>query len=486
MGRKKAKNLGGPEGFLIGIWRISYFLMKISFFGLKKVNFKSFEMWCLLIIFLSTLGSLTLGKVNYLYKIFSFIFLGLLPFDSIPFYVRLFFKLSQGDQYVLLVFIACMGGLCFLGWRDLRRYNLSQRALDRTGLSSALGETPIVKSIIPTGAHRSKVIVEACGVGLNKFEAQKDSLTASFRQTVESITSHEDKGKVVIHLCERDLPKIVDFYELYTHIKEPYSFIIGQSLKGPIVQSICSLPHLLVSGATGQGKSFYMRSTILSLLKSSPHLQLYLLDLKRGVEVKEFSSLPNVKIAKDKRQATQILKALVGEMNQRYRILEEKGYKSIHPKRDKMDLIVVCVDEAAVLFGKKSSEAKEHIGELARLARASGIHLILSTQKPVKEAIDTETLDNLPGRMTFRMISSAASNVAMGGNLARKLPSIKGRAMWTHGSEHKEVQAPYVNDESIKEELELINQEFLNGTRENFNPLLEITSSVTISQAIED
>ena len=133
------------------------------------------------------------------------------------------------------------------------------------------------------------------------------------------------------------------------------------------------------------------------------------MDLKRGVEVKEFSSLPNVKIAKDKRQATQILKALVEEMNHRYRILEEKGDKSITPKRDK--------------------------------------------------------LDNLPARMTFRMISSAASNVAMGGNLARKLPSIKGRAMWTHGSEYKEVQAPYVNDESVKEELELINQEFANGTR---------------------
>ena len=163
---------------------------------------------------------------------------------------------------------------------------------------------------------------------------------------------------------------------------------------------------------------------MLSLLKNSPHIQMYLLDLKRGVEVKEFAALPNVMITADEAEATNILEALVDEMHRRYEFLEQSGHKSIEPARDKLDLIVVGIDEAAVLLGKGANEtARKCMGELARLARAAGIHLIHATQKPVKEAISTEILDNLAGRMTFKMISLAASNVAMGGKLCTEAAS---------------------------------------------------------------
>ncbi|USN48059.1 MAG: DNA translocase FtsK [Pseudobdellovibrionaceae bacterium] len=439
-------------------------------------------MWATITIVASLFSILLLGSTNYLEQGMKFFF-----GDPLTFYFRLFFYLSEASQYMTLMTLFFVGSLVFFGFKEFRKYAVFQKAIDRAGLKTAMGENPKVKAIIPTGENRSKVIVETFGVGLGKFEAQKDSLTAGFRQTVESINLASDKGKVEIHLCERDLPNVVGFHELYAHVKEPYSFIIGQSLKGPMVQPIRSLPHLLISGATGGGKSVFFRSTMLSLLKSSPHIQLYLLDLKRGVEVKEFAELPNVKTAKDETEATNILGALVKEMNRRYKFLEDKGLKSIDPMRDKLDLIVVGVDEAAALFGKKSNAlASQHIGELARLARAAGIHLIPSTQKPVKEAISTETLDNLPGRMTFRMISSAASNVAMGGNLAKKLPAIKGRAMWTNGSDHQQVQAPYLDDDAMKEELKVLKDEFDNGERKNFQPLLESSNSSKIDNANED
>ena len=112
----------------------------------------------------------------------------------------------------------------------------------------------------------------------------------------------------------------------------------------------------------------------------------------------------------------------VAEMHRRYEILEHSRHKSIDPERDELDLIVVGIDEAAALLGRGTNEtARNCMGELARLARAAGIHLIAATQKHVKEAISTEILDNLTGRMTFRMISTAASNVAMGGNYAHRL-----------------------------------------------------------------
>ena len=156
--------------------------------------------------------------------------------------------------------------------------------------------------------------------------------------------------------------------------------------------------------------------------------------MKRGVEVKEFAALPNVRTAKNENEAKNILKLLVAEMHRRYEILEKSGHKSIDTVRDKLDLLVVGIDEAAALFGKSANTtARKCMGELARLARAAGIHLIPSTQKPVKEAISTEILDNLSERMTFRMISAAASSAALGRNAAQNLPAIEGRAVWSNG-----------------------------------------------------
>ncbi len=467
---QKKSNDDGLEKAAIGCWKIVVFLMTLCFYGAKKLEWKSLWFWYKQLVLVCAVYVFVYHKDYSFYNGFSFVF-----GNPLPFWFKLFFGMPLVNQLWTLVGLFWVGSLCYLGFEENRRYKTFQKAIDRSGLKTAIGEVPKVKKIIPTGEHRSKVIVETFGVGVGKFEAQKDSLTAGFRQTVESINLAEDKGKVEIYLCEKDLPKFVGFHELYSHVKEPYSFIIGQSMKGPVVQPIRSLPHLLISGATGGGKSVFFRSTMLSLLKSSPHLQLYLLDLKRGVEVKEFAELPNVRTAKDEVEATNILGALVKEMNRRYKILEKNGRKSIDPKRDKLDLIVVGIDEAAALFGKKSNElARQHIGELSRLARAAGIHLVPSTQKPVKEAISTETLDNLPGRMTFRMISAAASNVAMGGNLAKKLPAIKGRAMWTNGSDHEQVQAPYIDDETMNVELQVIKDEFENNERSNFQNMLKI------------
>ena len=446
------------------IIKLFHFFTRICYFGARNINFKSFEAWCSLLIIASLLGATLLGDTNHLQNYVSAVFPPL----------QTFFNTSPFIQYTALLGLFGIITLFIFGFRDFRKHIAFQKAVDCTGLKNAKGQVPKIISIISKGEYRSRVLIEAFGVGLNKFEAQKDSLIAGFRQAIESIVLHKDKGRVEIHLCQHDLPKVIDFQELYTHIKEPYSFIVGQSLRGPIVQTIRDLPHLLVSGATGGGKSVFFRSTMLSLLKSSSHIQLYLLDLKRGVEVKEFTQLPNVKTAKNESDAVSILGALVKEMNRRYKILEDKGQKLIDPQRDKLDIIIIGIDEAASLFGKPSNPlARKHIGELARLARAAGIHLIPSTQKPVKEAIHTETLDNIPARMTFRMISTAASNVAMGGNFAKKLPAIKGRAVWTNGSEQKEVQAPYIDDEVIEAELQTIHQEFNEGTRKNFQPLLE-------------
>ena len=472
----KAKDNQVLENYVLMLLYCMQTIARVCWAGLKNM---SWEMWFFVVMMAGFLGMLMFYDINHVHRFIYWLFT-----DSYPFYLRLFLGMQVSNQYLLLTGIFLVFFLFFCGFKPFRRHVIFQKAIERAGLKTATGENPKIKAIVPMGECRLKVVVETYGVGLNKFQAQKDSLTAGFRQKVEDIVYGKDMGKVEIILCERDLPNMVSFSELYAHIKEPYSFIVGQSINGAVTQRIQSLPHLLISGATGGGKSVFFRSTMLSLLKSSPHIQLYLLDLKRGVEVKEFAALPNVKTAADETEATHMLEALVAEMHRRYEILEQNGHKSIDPKRDKLDLIVVGIDEAAALLGKITNEtARNCMSELARLARAAGIHLIPATQKPVKEAISTEILDNLSGRMTFRMISSAASNVAMGGNYAQKLPAIKGRAMWCNGSERRQVQAPYVDDELIETELEVISQEFRDGIRQNFNSLLGETFNVKISQA---
>ncbi len=447
----------------------------ICFFGLRRVNLKDFVLWLKFGTAVSCLMILTLGPENHLNQTLRF-----LDFDGTNSVISLVLKIPAGIQFGLLIVITLVLSLVVLGLSAFMEHGKLQKALNKVGLKSALGKEPEIKRITKTGDLRKKITVETHGIGLGLFEAKRDSLQAAFRMRVESIESANDLGQVEIYLCAKELPKMVQYADLYTHVKDPYSIIVGQSSKGPVIQSLLSLPHMLISGATGGGKSVFFRSSMLSLLKSSPHIQLYLLDMKRGVEVKEFSELPNVKTAKNKTEAISMLDTLLKEMHRRYDILENAGEKLVDPVRDNLDIIVIGIDEAAVLFSKSSDVegAREKISELARLGRAAGFHIIPATQKPIKDAIDTDTLDQMNGRMTFRMLSSAASTAATGGGAAKKLPAIKGRAIWSHGADEIEVQTPFINDKFLKAELEVIKTEFKQGKRQNFGELLSIGKPV--------
>ncbi len=274
----KAKNGEVLENFVLMLLYCPSVFLRVCFFGLRRVDFKDLNTWSW--IFTVT-GSL-----------------------AIVLFLTLSYQQAM-NLYLLLLGALSVIGLFVYGFKPFRKHVLFQKAIKRSGLKSAIGEMPKIKAIIPIGENRSKVVVETLGVGLNKFKAQSDSLTAGFRQKIESIAHGKDMGKVEIVLCEGDLPKMVGFHELYAHVKEPYSFIVGQSIKGVVVQKIQSLPHLLISGATGGGKSVFFRfhslclwklfcrflAPMLSLLKSSPHIQLYLLDLKRGASKRQTSPM---------------------------------------------------------------------------------------------------------------------------------------------------------------------------------------------------
>ena len=138
--------------------------------------------------------------------------------------------------------------------------------------------------------------------------------------------------------------------------------------------------------------------------------------------------------------------------------LKRKKTKSIDPEKDKKPVIVVAVDEASVIFGAKSSnsskkkssdEARELCEEIAKLGRASGIHLVLATQRATKTSIDTATLDNLEGRLCFRTRSVSGSNAILGTKKGVTLPAIPGRAIWQKGTQDLIVQVPFLSEKEL-------------------------------------
>ena len=196
-----------------------------------------------------------------------------------------------------------------------------QKGLDLAGLKNVRGERPKIVKAIELDDYRTEILVQAIGIGIDEFWAKKGKLESAFQQSVESIGHSKNRKLAKIKICKRQLPSNIVFSDFREVVKKPHSFVIGESLNGGFLSSnIRDLPHLLIGGTTGGGKSNFFKTTLLGLLKSSPHLQMYLIDLKRGVEVKEFSELPNVKVAKNEAEAVKILSVLKARNGQKIRI----------------------------------------------------------------------------------------------------------------------------------------------------------------------
>ena len=400
----------------------------------------------------------------------------------------------------ITLFILWLNGFLIMGLPAMLKNLKYQNIFNTLAIKNGAGDSPEVVNVVDLGKDRELIHFKAKGVSVSEFENKKGNFATAFGKMASEVRLGANRRIIEVLLSGKELAKLIKFESLKDKYKDAYSFIVGESLENVITQRIDSLPHLLIAGSTGGGKSNFFRQVVLSLLKNSKHIQFYLLDLKRGIEVVEFSGLPNVKIARDEKEAVALLEKIVQEMKSRFKYLEENKKKKIVPGTDNKDLIVVAVDEASVLFGKERADsenkeyidkARECIDDLAKLARAAGIHLILATQKPVKESIDTKVLENLQGRMAFRMQSVAGSNVALGNKRAIELSDIKGRGIWQSGTFETEVQTPFLTDEVLEDELSIIKKDFAEGRRRIIGKMFsteEVKSEATqedITQSID-
>ena len=396
--------------------------------------------------------------------------------------IKWLWSLGYWWNFGILMSLGLMPFVLSIGWlaRSVRtRY---QKLFFKIKLTNGLGDTPKLVSIKRLGNGRTRHLFDANGVSLSDFRSRLEQIESHLRRDIESIDHGDRKGLIAVVTTKHSFPDKVQYTELERlHPLPKESFYLGRSLEGIHCQSIAELPHLLISGTTGSGKSVYFKQALLGLLESSPHLQMYLIDLKGGLEMIDFKTAPNVRVIKTMAEAVQCLRAVRKEMQERFDYLERRNRKAIRPREDRKDRVVVAVDEASVLYMNRppmdpdrdlALEARNLADSISKLSRAAAIHLMLATQKLDKSVIPTTVSENISGRMAFRANSMQGSLMVLGSKDAMELPEIPGRGIWNFGTRTKVVQAPLISETQIRERCTKIAELFQNGERELLSPML--------------
>lgn len=261
------------------------------------------------------------------------------------------------------------------------------------------------------------------------------------------------------------LKEIIQSVANFTH-SDNIDVILGKNLMGqPIISSLNKMPHLLVAGATGSGKSVCINSIIVSLLlsKTPDELKLILIDPKK-VEFTPFTKVPHLysPVISDPKEASVALNVLVDLMEERYEEFAELGVRNIQSYNDyvkrqsKDDLktmpwIVVIIDELADLMSVAGKEVEVSIQRITQLARAAGIHLIVATQRPSVDVVTGIIKANIPSRIAFAVSSAVDSRTILDSAGAEKLLGYGDMLYIPMGEPVAiRVQGAFVSDDEIK------------------------------------
>ncbi|MFA5099002.1 MAG: DNA translocase FtsK 4TM domain-containing protein [Candidatus Paceibacterota bacterium] len=253
----------------------------------------------------------------------------------------------------------------------------------------------------------------------------------------------------------------------------PLGFVLGRDVNGePIFSDIAKLPHLLVAGTTGSGKSIMIHSLLISLLyRNSPEtLRLILIDPKR-VELSLYQGMPHLvaPVITEPKKALSVFKWAINEMDRRYEIFVKAGSRDIQSYNKKkpeeqLPYILIAVDEMADLMFSYGREVEGSIVRLAQMARATGIHLVLSTQRPSVEVITGLIKANISARVALQLPSQIDSRTILDASGAEKL--LGGGDMLyisSDSSKPRRIQGAYISEEEVKKVTEFIrdnNQDF--------------------------
>lgn len=340
----------------------------------------------------------------------------------------------------------------------------------------------------------------APGVKVNRFVSLADDLALAMRaQRIRVVAPIPGKDAVGIEIPNRK-PSVVYMREMlsssqYQQMDSKLTLALGKTIAGePYCTNLAKMPHLLIAGATGSGKSVCIHAIIASMLyRATPQEVRFLLVDPKMLELTVFNKIPHLlaPVVVEPKEAVKALRWAVAEMERRYQILARAAVRNIDAynakkfqglplpgeksaeESESLPYIVVVVDELADLMLTVSNEIEEAIGRLAQMARAVGVHLVLATQRPSVDVITGVIKANFPTRIAFQVASKTDSRTILDMNGAEKLlgrgdmlflPPGRPEAVRLHGSfisaeETEKVAAFLANQGAAAEQLEDLDQQ---------------------------
>ena len=342
------------------------------------------------------------------------------------------------------------------------------RRLNET-LASFKIEAHIINVTRGPSVTRYEVELEK-GVRLNKLTTAADDIALSLGATGVRIAAVPGKISVVgIEVPNRavttvSLREVIDSQE-FAKAKSKSSFAVGKDIGGNcIVGNIAKLPHMLIAGTTGSGKSVCMNSIIISLLyKAGPEdVKLIMVDPKM-VELGIYNGIPHllIPVVTDPKKAAGSLQWAVSEMMRRYKAMADAGVRDLESYNSMIDSqqiegkkipqVVVIIDELADLMLVAAKEVEESICRIAQMGRASGIHLVIATQRPSADVITGLMKANIPSRIAFAVASAMESRIILDTQGAEKLVG-KGDMLYAPigNGKPRRVQGCFVSDAEVE------------------------------------
>jgi len=233
---------------------------------------------------------------------------------------------------------------------------------------------------------------------------------------------------------------------------------LGKSISGlPITGDLSSMPHLLIAGTTGSGKSVCINTIILSLLyKHTPEKCKFILIDPKMLELSTYEGIPHLlcPVITEAKRAASVLGWVVKEMESRYRLMTRVGVRNIDGYNEKhktsMPYIVVIVDEMSDLMLVAGKEIENYIQKLSQMARAAGIHIIMATQRPSVDVITGTIKANFPTRISFQVTSKIDSRTILGEQGAEQLLGKGDMLFMSSANRIVRIHAPYVSENEIE------------------------------------
>ena len=339
----------------------------------------------------------------------------------------------------------------------------------------------------------------AAGVKVSKILSLSDNLALALATTdIRILAPIPGKSAVGIEVPNKNkdtllLKEILDSDE-FRNLKSKLPLALGKDVTGnTIISSIANMPHLLIAGATGSGKSVCINTIIMSILyKARPdEVKLIMIDPK-VVELNVYNNIPHllIPVVTNAKKAQFSLNWAVQEMEKRYQLFAKnnvkdmQSYNELDTITEKMPQIVIIIDELADLMMVVATEVEDAICRLAQMARAAGMHLIVATQRPSVDVITGTIKANIPSRISFQVSSQIDSRTILDMSGAEKLLG-KGDMLYYPSNLSKpiRVQGAFVSDKEVKRVCDFIR----NQGEANYNQdAVESISTNNTSQTMQD